>query len=251
MSWKATAWVKGVRGLPSYAARTLLYTLADYYDDERGYAWPSIQRLIDDCEMPERTVKWALSHLRELGFITRLQKGNQHQPSHWQLNLNIAHAQSRESATGEGANIALSGEGAISDMVKVQKPASESAIPVGTNQQEPTIEPPVHIWPEWYMALYAIKGFTVDLEHAKGWLERKGIPESRAEETAYALKGKWPPTKNARDPWATFQHWVVRPPLEGRNHGKAGGFNNSVEKFVELDARITEAHSRSGTMPEV
>jgi len=61
--------------------------LADYYDDVKGYAWPSHATLSDDCEMPVRTVQWALKRLQEDGFVIRLQKGNQFQPSKWSLNM--------------------------------------------------------------------------------------------------------------------------------------------------------------------
>ena len=61
--------------------------LADYYDDVKGYAYPSHVTLSDDCEMPVRTVQWALKRLQEDGFVIRLQKGNQFQPSKWALNI--------------------------------------------------------------------------------------------------------------------------------------------------------------------
>lgn len=61
--------------------------LADYYDDVKGYAWPSHATLSGDCEMPVRTVQWALKRLQEDGFVIRLQKGNQFQPSKWTLNM--------------------------------------------------------------------------------------------------------------------------------------------------------------------
>ena len=75
------------------------------------------------------------------------------------------------------------------------------------------------VWPDWYGRLWDIPGFEIPLAHAQAWLESKGISVEHAENTAYALKSKWPgPAKNPyRDVWATFQNWCKRPPLSSNN----------------------------------
>ena len=155
LSWKATAWAKETRGHRGPSQKLLLMVLADYHDDERGYAWPSQKRLSNDCEMPIRTVKWCIAKLESDGFITTLQKGNQYQPSQYRLNLNtlVAPAQAHEGAISEGAIIALSGEGAVIRKVKGQYQASEGATPRITSLQEPPIEPPLIIrrWVEIFL----------------------------------------------------------------------------------------------------
>lgn len=72
-------------------------------------------------------------------------------------------------------------------------------------------------WPDWYGTLYQIKGFTFSLKHCQEWLANASITEVRANEVAYAVKSKWPGPKSKpyTDPWATFQSWVKRPPLQG------------------------------------
>ena len=87
LSWAATSWAKTTRGHRGRSEKLVLMVLADYYDDSRGYAHPSHATLSDDCEMPVRTVQWALKRLQEDGFVIRLQKGNQFQPSKWALNM--------------------------------------------------------------------------------------------------------------------------------------------------------------------
>ena len=87
MSWTATKWAKTTRGHKGRSEKLVLMMLADYYDDVKGYAYPSHATLSDDCEMPVRTVQWALKRLQEDGFVIRLQKGNQFQPSKWSLNM--------------------------------------------------------------------------------------------------------------------------------------------------------------------
>ena len=74
------------------------------------------------------------------------------------------------------------------------------------------------VWPDWYSTLYAIPGFRIPLPQCQAWLDKREISADRAEETAYALKSKWPGprSKPYRDPWATFQNWVKRPPLRGQ-----------------------------------
>jgi DNA-binding transcriptional ArsR family regulator len=115
--------------------KLVLLVLADYYDDERKYAWPSQERLAQDCEMPLRTVKYALKELTDMGLVTRIQKGNQHQPSHWGLALDVP-SQGYEGTEGGSTLVAPSD-------VKVHRAASESTKIVSvssTSLQEPTVK---------------------------------------------------------------------------------------------------------------
>jgi hypothetical protein len=95
--------------------------LADYYDDVKGYAYPSHATLSDDCEMPVRTVQWALKRLQEDGFVIRLQKGNQFQPSKWSLNMKSEPATSATMNPQYGA-----GEPATSATMNPQRVAGSS-----------------------------------------------------------------------------------------------------------------------------
>jgi len=139
MSWEATAWAKKTRGHTSAGQKLVLLILADYHNTEKGMAWPSQRTLADDCEIPIRTIQHHLRTLEQTGFITTLQKGNQHSPS--QYRLNFACTQSREPATSEPATIAHTPEPAISDIVNPQPHTSEPATPRITSRQEPPIEP--------------------------------------------------------------------------------------------------------------
>jgi hypothetical protein len=250
VSWKATAWAKETRGHKGLASKVLLLVLSDYHDTERGYAWPSQQRLADDCEMSIRSVKYALDWLEECGFITTLQRGNQYQPTHYQLNTDIfAPTQDYEGAKSGSATIARTSVGANDNKVKVQPDASESAtgVPISsTNLQEPPLEPPLSIqrvWPDWYSTLWAIPGFKISLEHATEWLSSKNISTDHAETTAYALKGKWPGPKSSpyRDPWATFQNWAKQPPRSSngtsqQSHRRGTGKLPGIGEFQKLAA---------------
>ena len=122
MSWTATKWAKTTRGHRGRSEKLVLMVLADYYDDVKGYAWPSHATLSDDCEMPVRTVQWALKRLQEDGFVIRLQKGNQFQPSKWALNMKS------EPATSATVNPQYeTGEPATSATVNPQRVAGSSA----------------------------------------------------------------------------------------------------------------------------
>jgi|SRR5579863_166044 len=77
MSWKATAYVKeSVRGITA-AERALLFTLADSHDTTRRIAWPSLQTLAENTEMPTRTVQRLLRKLQEKGFIRQIRPAKQ------------------------------------------------------------------------------------------------------------------------------------------------------------------------------
>ena len=62
-------------------------------------------------------------------------------------------------------------------------------------------------------------------QHILKWLGDHRIDMGHAVDTAQALKAKWGgPGWRYRDPWATFQRWVKRPPLGnvGGGYGKPG-----------------------------
>lgn len=245
MSWKATAWAKETRGHKGLASKVVLLVLADYHDTEKGYAWPTQQRLANDCEMSIRGVKYALKWLEGVGFLTTLQRGNQHQPTHYRMNLDVALAQSCVGAVRGSAMVALTGEGANGDRVKVQMAASEGAILVHTSLHEPPLEPPVStegVWPDWYSTLWAIPGFKMSIDHCAAWLTKKGIQESYAEQTAYALKGKWPGSKKNpyKDVWATFQNWVVSPSLGSARPANMAGVELTQEERLAKRRRDSQ-----------
>jgi len=114
-------------------------------------------------------------------------------------------------------------------------------------------------WPDWYGKLRDIPGFTVPLASAQAWLDKKGISAAHAEETAYALKAKWPGPRTSpyKDPWATFQHWCKRPPLGAMGGGQDGNAVSSAhpDKYAafrrELAARPTLAAAGLRQMPQV
>tara|TARA_Y100000310_G_scaffold334091_1_gene413000 strand:- start:86 stop:799 length:714 start_codon:yes stop_codon:yes gene_type:complete len=232
----------------------VLLILGDYYDDERDYAWPSQATLAADCQIPERTIRFHLANLETDGFITCIQKGNQYRRSRYQLHFAVtapscepamgvqpvADAQESEPAISEPAMVASASEPAISDRVNRQSGASEPATPRMTRDQEGTIEETsiqgADTAPEWWGTLDRIEGFKTAPAHAVAWLQGKGITEKRALETALALVSKWPgPPKNPyRDPWATFQNWVIRPPLS--NNGSRAAASAGDRTTEELKA---------------
>lgn len=106
--------------------------------------------------------------------------------------------------------------------------------------------------PDWYKELKEIGGgFERSFKDASVWLSSKGIGAAHAEETALALKAKWPPSKQHKDVWATFQQWVQRPPLiakEQRNGSAHGRFGapplpgpGGLGRLAQLDRRQAEA----------
>ena len=85
MSWEATAWAKRTRGHRSHGEARLLLVLADYAQPNTHEAWPSQQALADDCEMTDRNVRYCLDSLTKRGFLSVVRKGNQYQPTLYQL----------------------------------------------------------------------------------------------------------------------------------------------------------------------
>jgi Helix-turn-helix domain len=74
MSWKAAGWVKCLRCFPDGGKmdpreKFLLLIVADYYNEEKGYAWASASRLAADTLSSERWVRYTLKKLADVGLI--------------------------------------------------------------------------------------------------------------------------------------------------------------------------------------
>jgi len=67
MSIKAFKWAKEqvLPGVP----KSVLICICDRYNDEFGYAWPSVKRIATDTGWSVRTVANAISYLKDEGLI--------------------------------------------------------------------------------------------------------------------------------------------------------------------------------------
>lgn len=70
MGFRETTWAWGIT-LKDPIAKLVLIGLADYYNAEKGYAWPSVERLANMADCSVRTVQRKLKDLEDKGFITR------------------------------------------------------------------------------------------------------------------------------------------------------------------------------------
>jgi hypothetical protein len=68
MSVIAMNYVRKVRGI-SIGARGLLLTLANYYNDEELYAWPTRELLADEFGVSERTVDNWIRELKDRDLV--------------------------------------------------------------------------------------------------------------------------------------------------------------------------------------
>ena len=68
MSWRATAHAKQITGV-SRSAKLLMLVLADYVDDETGFAWPSVARIARDALLSERRTRDLLHELERNGLL--------------------------------------------------------------------------------------------------------------------------------------------------------------------------------------
>jgi hypothetical protein len=125
-----------------------------------------------------------------------------------------------------------------------------------SSQEEPLKEPlskqlnidapeSVEILPDWYSDLLSIRGFTWSLPHCQAWLTVKGFAESKANQTAAAVKGAWPgnPKKPYTDAWAVFRNWIQRPEPSAPKNGKTQEFN---KEYYQKEYDRLEARKRGG-----
>lgn len=68
MSVRAFRWAKEVSLIPG-REKSILLNLADRHNEEKGYAWPSMQRIADDTGWDRRTVLRGIKGLKKLGLI--------------------------------------------------------------------------------------------------------------------------------------------------------------------------------------
>jgi len=68
MSIEAINWCRDLRGLRG-TEKSVLHVICDRYNDQLGYAWPSISRIGKEAGWSDRTVSRALRHLEMYGYI--------------------------------------------------------------------------------------------------------------------------------------------------------------------------------------
>ena len=71
------------------------------------------------------------------------------------------------------------------------------------------------VLPDWYGDLFSIPGFKKSIDECVAWLAKNSISEAKANQTAAAVKGRWPGSRSKpyTDAWAVFRNWVMRPEL--------------------------------------
>lgn len=70
MGFRETTWAFE-QTLNDPIAKLVLVGLADYYNSEKGYAWPSVERLAAVADCSVRTVQRKLKDLEDKGYINR------------------------------------------------------------------------------------------------------------------------------------------------------------------------------------
>ena len=195
----------------------VLLAIADFANDE-GCAFPSVHTLANKSRLSESQVHHILRGLQ----ISRELRIDRNAGPH---RSNIYRVQFPEGATHSTVQFP---EGATGNSERVLPVIVEGATHSTQTVMEPSMEPSskdlfadahksLEDSPDWFLTLNTIPGFKTSLPHARKFLTDRKISEDHAEDTAYALKSKWPGAKTNpyKDPWATFQAWVKRPPLQG------------------------------------
>ena len=69
MSFRAVIWALGLQANLSGSERLVLIYLADFCNEEKGYAWPSIKKLSGRTGLSRSTVKRSISSLVEKELV--------------------------------------------------------------------------------------------------------------------------------------------------------------------------------------
>ena len=87
MSWQATAYVAEITEGITPNEKLVLLCLANRYNNDRGFAWPSIPRLAGESLMSERTVYRVLKSLASKGFIAAYSGGGRGMTNQYVINF--------------------------------------------------------------------------------------------------------------------------------------------------------------------
>lgn len=232
MSWQATRWAKQTRGHRSPGEKLLLMTLADYADTEKSQAYPSIAQLVEDCGMSARTVISSLQELCKRGFLQRLARGNQFQPSVYQVlvqssaDVSAAAAPPHEEHVQRAASVS-----ATSDMANlIEESIEESNTTVAVSADGAPTPPQA----EWHTVFHSIDGNLACIGDPEAtrrcvtlqkWIDEE-LPDGLALETAKDMRDvlAWDPTHKRpwhyekagggegrySDLWLTMRRWAKR-----------------------------------------
>ena len=120
MSNKARDWARSVE-TSTWSEAIVLRELAEYYNDEKASAWPSIETLHGGCNgISQRTIRRSLTALVSQGLITRIQRGTKNQTSVYTFNLNWP-TSGRLTSISTGQNEHLNWPNQVSQLAKPGK----------------------------------------------------------------------------------------------------------------------------------
>ena len=126
MSFEWVRWVKSQKGLRP-PEKAVLGWIADYYNDEKGYAWPSQETLAEDTGYNRSTISRACRSLQEKGLLSW--EKNMRSSGHFSSNRYKLHRVALSHAAES-----VEAEEAITVLPKATSPC-------GTEQQKPLVEP--------------------------------------------------------------------------------------------------------------
>jgi len=188
----------------------VLLAIADHAHDDGRDAYPSIKALAKKTRMVQRGIYRIIAELVASGELLVEKNASPKRTNLYQVMVKSLHPD-------------------VHDRVNEDSLNDEPPFTPGVNPHErqtviePLSEPSIltqGVWPDWYSDLWSIPGFTLGLDHCQIWLDQNQISLSTANQTAAAVKGKWPgpKTRPYTDAWATFRSWINRAP-QGSNNG--------------------------------
>lgn len=224
------------------SALLLLLAIADHAHDDGTGAYPSVANLAKKMRMTQRNTQRLIQQVIEAEELLSEPGAGPHGVNIYSIPMGVTTF--HPDTTARGAPDAMGG---VTSQTQGDDPGVTQTIREPSKNRQSPLLPAEQ--PDWYTTLTEIPGFKVTLANAQGWLDKKGIDPEYAETTAYALKSKWPgPKKDPyKDPWATFQGWVTKPPLGGSNNGTTG---RHTEEAGSGDGRARPGSDRPSTFAE-
>lgn len=209
----AVRWARATRNHERRGQKQVLLILATYTNNKTGLAYMSESSLIEDCEMPARTIQRHLHGLRKQGFLIRESRANQFQDSTYRLPLDQdpetvgqhppSTAEANEAASAKQAPQVAGAKSehppSIRQASATGGAALEEDLNLGSGKTLPLPRTPLSISlspeeaPDWLETLRSIEGWQVKgASHEAtliAWAGKNSITDRQLENAAIGLGG--------------------------------------------------------------
>ena len=179
-----------------------LLAIADWARDDGARAYPTIKMLAQKTRLSERSIQRIIQHLEgenEVRIVRSTGRGRAHE---YTVLMGKGDILSPDILSPDRDDASLKGDTDGQERVTSVAIKGDTG-GVSTVNTQPSLQPldiqaPLDpsVWPDWYGDLFSIPGFKKSIDECVAWLAKNSISEAKANQTAAAVKGRWPGSRS-------------------------------------------------------